>query len=186
MTPVSNSEARKRTETRPSGDPVDGLRALAKEILESCEVPSSWLAGVSNRIYALTGQVVPRPPTVSEIIAHLDAGGEVERFKGGEWVPDVANSWMWWRQLASSPDYAVPDRRLVPILVPTTERVPLHRVPGRTLPGQEHEVTDIHVEREDRDGVVTAWGRLLALGHREVRIPVATDGTVEVLVEDES
>ncbi len=144
------------------------------------------IARVIEDLRQIADQVVPRPPTVSEIIAHLDAGGEVESYNFTTGV------WMWsgvglasLAKCLDGDDRPIYGFRLAPTPKPTTERVPLHRVPGRTLPGQEDEVTDIHVEREDRDGVVTAWGRLLAVGHREVRIPVADDGTVEVLVEND-
>lgn len=180
MTPSSNSEARKRAETRPSGDPVDALRDIADEISESCEVPNSWLAAVANRLDRLADQVVPRPPTVSEIIAHLDAGGVEEAWlpRCG-WCESCDEAEFWSAFLDDEGDQLAYGFRLVPIPAPATERVRLDQVIGRRLPGDP----DTHV-----GGIIsTVRGFEWRDGHGWwSTLDVATDGTVEVLVEDES
>ncbi len=177
MTPSSNSEARKRAETRPSGDPVDALRALADEISEACEVRDVWLTSISDRLDRLAGQVVPRPPTVSEIIAHLDAGGLVESqgSYSGKWVA-IHSREFWADSIACYGDRPVSGCRLTPIPAPTTERVRLDQVIGRRLPGERWPIDEVV-------GDPAAWGWKPHVGGEERTLPVDADGTVEVLVE---
>lgn len=186
MTPASNSEARKRSEVpRPADDPVAGLRALAAEILHEDLTDSdvmAWRERVADRLDRLADEVVARPPLLSEIINHAGMGGtiEVHRVRTGGWAPVAMESCDMHAWLATYGDHPCHGYRLATTPEPTTERVRLDQVIGRRLPGFPREtISDITGQFPD------GWMWRDPLGSWR-SFDVADDGTVEVMVEDES
>lgn len=119
------------------------------------------------------------PPLMSEIVAHVKAGGEVER-----WSPDrrwlTVRTWAdnWESTLKRYGDCPAYGYRLAPSHEPITEWVPLHQVMGRRIAGQEWPIDEVV-------GDPTGWTWKPHPGSEERALTVNGDGTVEVLVEDD-
>lgn len=123
-----------------------------------------------ERLIAAAAPVESLPPGVRAGFL-LDAKADLPE---GWQIPDDVG----WARGGAPFSWRVPVER---VSQPATERVPLHELPRRTIPGRAW-----RVERYEYDGV-----RFVAYGNHDpvteegpsVIFEVAADGTVEVLVE---
>lgn len=162
-------------------DPITKLRSLAAEIgeedLTGTDV-TAWRERIADRLDRLIDQVVARPPLLSEIVGHAEAGGTVERVwpHSGQWhtADGTASAFAIW--LSQHGDHLCHGYRLGPVPEPITERVRLDQVIGRRLPGERWPIDEVV-------GDPAAWGWKHHVGGGERTLPVDADGTVEVLIE---
>ena len=141
---------------------------------------------VAERILvAINGDTVPAPTLPDDLPSwvsmHATATGAdlIEHDPNGEeWERWWANEW--WTDHAAAADrrstYLV-RRRPVPV-EPTTEKVPLHKVHGRTLDGYSWKVGIIGM---DADGL---WWAAASGDHARLALTIDADGKVTVLRED--
>lgn len=155
----------------------DELDVIAGNVQRSrYEADSHALWDIMHRLrHLLEDRDLAVPPTLSEVIAHVKAGGKVKRCS-------IANGWElsntsldWWRQLLDRRgDVVAHGYRLIPIPEPTTERVRLDQALGRYVTRNGH--------ARQIEGVDRVRGyRIVGQGHWH---KPAVDSTVEVLRAD--
>ena len=142
---------------------------------------------VAERILAaINGDTVPAPTlpddlpswvsmhataTGADLIEHDPNGDEWERsLEGVRWYGDHAD-WAW-------PTFTYLVRRRPVPVEPTTEKVPLHKVHGRTLAGYSWKVGLIGM---DADGL---WWAAASADRARLALTIDADGKVTVLRED--